>query len=178
MKNNHYIVKLSHGKLWITYKSNYKSTLNHDINPYKLSPCSHLFPIFLSSSSDSQCLCFRGEQEAPPDKDVGTGRASITVSGAGVYVLCYTVRTSGVEGRSGGLLPWAMGATATGLEVITCFFSHECHTDLDLGCAFGGWVSPNVGRAIVNHPTFSHFIYGWYKPSTYVTYRWFMTLLY
>ena len=32
-----------------------------------------------------------GEQEAPPDKDVGTGHGSFTVSGAGTYVLCYTV---------------------------------------------------------------------------------------
>jgi len=32
------------------------------------------------------------EQEAPPDKDVGTGHGSFTVSGAGTYVLCYTAK--------------------------------------------------------------------------------------
>ena len=32
----------------------------------------------------------RGEQETPPDKDVGQGHASFVLSGAGSYVLCYT----------------------------------------------------------------------------------------
>ena len=61
-----------------------------------LEPKSKVFFFFARFLGPQRSQRVSGEQEAPPDKDVGTGRAAITVSGAGVYVICYTAaRRSG-----------------------------------------------------------------------------------